>query len=154
MNDDGVAQILKYYPQIYFACHTRHVRDPQTNQELSAHQVSILDHLDAVEAVTLSELAEHMGVTNATMSLNVDRLQRHGYVSRNRDPGDKRRTLLRLTEAGVRIRAANSVLDPKRVAALLQRLPIKERAQALDGLRLLATAAGEMGKAWNVERRT
>src|SRR5437763_13743807 len=35
---------LRCYPQIYFACHKPHVRDPQTNQVLSARQAAVLDH--------------------------------------------------------------------------------------------------------------
>ena len=41
--------VLECYPQIYFACHRRHVRDSATRELLSAHQASILDHLDDVE---------------------------------------------------------------------------------------------------------
>ena len=76
------------YPRIYFACHTRHVRDPQTGEALSAHQASILDHLDEVEAMSMTDLAGHMGVTVATMSLAVDRLERRGYAERRRDPAE------------------------------------------------------------------
>jgi DNA-binding MarR family transcriptional regulator len=74
--------------------------------------VSILDHLDAVEATVLSDLARHMGVTPSTMSLAVDRLERNGYVTRERNEADRRRVHIRLTDAGVRVRRANSVLDP------------------------------------------
>src|SRR5207247_1611868 len=107
----------------------------------SAHQASILDHLDEVEPTTLGDLAGHMGVTPGTMSVAVDRLVRQGYVARARDREDGRRVRLRLTGAGVRVRAAKSVLDPARVRAMLQRLPEGERAEAIRGLALLAGAA-------------
>jgi DNA-binding MarR family transcriptional regulator len=61
--------VLTLYPRIYFACHTRHVRDPQSQRLLSRHQASILDHLDELEPTTVIDLARHMGVTPATMSL-------------------------------------------------------------------------------------
>ena len=48
---DPVGQVLELYPKIFFACHTRHVRDPSTRRVLSAHQASILDHLDAREQI-------------------------------------------------------------------------------------------------------
>ena len=41
---------MSLYPRIYFACHTRHVRDPQTQRTLSRHQASVLDHCGATEA--------------------------------------------------------------------------------------------------------
>ncbi|HEV3410581.1 MAG TPA: MarR family transcriptional regulator, partial [Chthoniobacterales bacterium] len=110
-----VHDVLALYPRIYFACHTRHVRDPETQWLLSRHQASILDHLDEIDGITLNDLARHMGVTPATMSLAIDRLEKKGYVIRLRDTVDRRRVQLRLTSAGVRVRQATSVLDPPRV---------------------------------------
>ena len=77
------------------------------------------------------------------MSLAIDRLERKGYVIRQRDSADRRRVQLRLTAAGVRVRDASSVLDPPRVEALVARLTEAEREAALRGLALLARAAGE-----------
>jgi hypothetical protein len=49
----GVDTVLRCYPQIYFACHKRHVRDQATQTVISAHQASILDHLDDLDALEL-----------------------------------------------------------------------------------------------------
>lgn len=141
MSRDGVRAVLEQYPKIFFACHTRHRQDPATRRQLSAHQGSILDHLDDVEPTSVNGLARHMGVTASTMSLSIDRLERKGYVRRERDAGDGRRVLLRLTLAGVRVKQAQSVLEPQRVLGMLKQLPPRERAQALRGLALLAEAA-------------
>jgi MarR family transcriptional regulator, organic hydroperoxide resistance regulator len=134
-------EVMALYPRIYFACHTRHVRDPHSQKLLSRHQASVLDHLDDVDALTLNGLARHMGVTPGTMSLTIDRLERKGYVVRLRDVADKRRVQVRLTTAGVRMREASSVLDPPFVEALMARLTDEERQAAVHGLGLLADAA-------------
>ena len=141
MLDDDVRLLLSAYPRIFFACHVRHVRDPKTRRELSSHQASILDHLDSKEPASLNGLAKHMGVTASTMSLNVDRLERGGYVVRRRDPRDARRVSLLLTPAGSRIKRLDKVLDEGRVRSLLARLPERDRAEALRGLEALARAA-------------
>jgi DNA-binding MarR family transcriptional regulator len=141
MPPSDVALVLDAYPRIYFACHRRHVYDAEQRRLVSAHQASILDHLDAVESTVLSDLAKHMGVTASTMSLAVDRLERNGYVTRERDAADRRRVRIRLTEAGVRVRRANSVLDPALVDEMLEQLRAEERNEALRGLQLLARAA-------------
>ncbi len=135
--------LMTLYPRIYFACHTRHVRDPQTQDLLSRHQASILDHLDELAPTTVMDLARHMGVTAATMSIAIDRLERKGYVVRLRDAADRRRVHVRLTSAGVRVRDASSVLDPARVDAVLARLTEDERALAIRGLELLARASDQ-----------
>ena len=160
MIPDAVRQVLELYPRIFFACHTRHRKDPQTRKLLSAHQGSILDHLDELEPTGLLDLARHMGVTASTMSISVDRLVRRGYVIRTRDRSDGRRVHLRLSRAGTRVKEAQSVLDPERLAAMLARLSPPELKGGLRGLALLARAAREemhsrskVGKDWKPERR-
>lgn len=138
---DAINAVLTLYPRIFFACHTRHVRDPQTQRLLSRHQASVLDHLDEIEPTTLADLSRHMGVTPGTMSVAIDRLERKGYVVRLRDAADRRKVHVRLTSAGVRVRDASSVLDPARVEALLRRLSASDRELAIAGLALLAQAA-------------
>jgi DNA-binding MarR family transcriptional regulator len=140
----GVETVLRCYPQIYFACHRRHVRDEATTTVLSAHQASILDHLDEVQPTPLFDLARHMGVTASTMSIAIERLTRQGYVVRERSEKDRRRLDLRLTADGVRIKKQRKVLEPELVAAVLHRLDARRRKEALHGLELLAGAAREM----------
>ena len=123
------------------------MRDPQTGDDISAHQASLLDHLDEVDPMSMTDLAGHMGVTIATMSLAIDRLEDKGYVRRERDAKDGRRVLLRITDAGLRLREATSVLDPVRVEQVLAHLSPAERDQALKGLGLLARASSHHMKA-------
>ena len=144
--------VLRCYPTIYFACHRRHVRDEKTQAVLSAHQAGVIDHLDDVEATSLLELARHMGVTASTMSLMVDRLERGGYMQRERSKADGRRVELRLTAAGVRIKQQQKVLEPHLVTAMLNRLDEKRRARALRGLELLAGAAQELIESGEMSR--
>ena len=131
------------YPKIYFACHTRHVQGEETNQRLSAHQASILDHLDDLDAASLLTLAGHMGVTASTMSLTVDRLVRAGYVTRDRDVLDARKVALRLTKDGARVKERKSVLDRELIAGMLARMKPRDRSAGLAGLEMLAKAAAE-----------
>src|SRR3954447_20732066 len=147
MQSEGVETVLECYPQIYFACHRRHVRDEQTKAVLSAHQASVLDHLDEVEGTSLLELAKHMGVTASTMSLTVDRLERGRDVTRERREEDKRRVDLLLTPAGVRIKRQQKVLEPELVAAMLARLDEAKRRQGPRGAGGLGGGAGGGGPA-------
>src|SRR5215207_3514744 len=119
-SDDFIA----LYSQIYFACHTRHVHDPESGTKVSARQASILSHLDSVEPTPVSQLAANMGVTVSTMSIAIDRLERPGYVVRARAEADGRVRHIRLTPAGERLRTAQKVLEPRLVRAMLSRLPL------------------------------
>jgi DNA-binding MarR family transcriptional regulator len=144
--------LMTLYPQIYFACHTRHVRDAETDTTLSKHQADILNHLDDVEPTNLTDLAEHMGVTVSTMSLATKRLLLQGFITRHRDPSDGRVIQLRLSEAGIRVKERQSVLDGGRVQAVLDRLTAEERFAAIEGLRLLARASAEAMREYSQTR--
>lgn len=147
-----VEAVLSAYPKIFFACHQRHVRDPDAGRDLSRNQVDILQHLDPVEPVSVGQLAEHMGVSISTMSLNTKRLERDGYLYRSKDAADGRIVHLRLTESGERVRDDQEVLDRGRVREMLSTLSEEERERGLRGLEVLAEAAAELGPPRGEER--
>lgn len=136
-----VEAVLGAFPRIYFACRPRQVIDPDDGRVLSFHQATILSHLDLVDPTMVGELAGHLGVTASTMSLNLGRLEEAGYVTRERDPEDRRVMNVCLTAAGERVRLAHNTLDPDRVARMIDGLdPVRRRA-AMSGLLYLAEAA-------------
>ena len=129
------------YPQIYFACHTRHVRRASTATQLSATDSTLLAHLDEDEAVRPTALAKHLGLAASTLSAAVARLAALGYVVQHRDSKDGRAVDLRLSAKGAAAMQASSVLESARVRKMLARLNASERKRALTGLAMLARAA-------------
>ncbi len=144
-------RFMKLYPQVFFACHTRHARDPKTWQKVTSRQLRILDHLDDGDGLPLGDLAAHLDVTPSTLSLTIDRLEAKGYVVRRRGTVDRRQVMVRLTPAGIRLRDAQTVLDPLRVQRLLERLSITDRKRVLAALQKLAVASCEMAGATRSE---
>lgn len=129
------------YPQIYFACHTRHIRRASTGTRLSAADSTLLAHLDEERATRPTELARHLGLANSTLSAAIARLARLGYASLARTSKDGRAVDLRLTSKGAAAMQASSVLDSALVTKMLDRLSSSERKRALDGITLLARGA-------------
>jgi DNA-binding MarR family transcriptional regulator len=133
-----VDAVLSALPRILFAC-----RAPAriSTGGVSAHQAHILDQLDAADPAMVGELAESLGVTASTMSLNLKRLREAGLVTCERDPEDRRVMNVRLTEAGERARDAARLLDAARVEEMLQGLWPEDRRRAVEALATLAEAA-------------
>lgn len=129
------------YPQIYFACHTRHVRRASTATQLSATDSTLLAHLDEERAVRATVLAAHLGLAASTLSAAISRLAALGYVVQQRDPDDGRAIDLLLSKRGAAAMQASSVLESARVRAMLSALSPSDRKRALDGLSLLGKAA-------------
>ena len=139
-----IATITAVLPQLERACRGRAV-DPATGGRLTLKQARTLDQLDARDPMMVSELAEYLGVTASTMSLNLKRLEGAGLVERSRDPDDARVMNVVLTEEGVRARDRSRTIDPQRVAAMLDRLRPEERRGAAETLARLAEAARAAG---------
>lgn len=129
------------YPQIYFACHTRHVRRASTATQLSATDSTLLAHLDEKDSVRATALAKHLGLAASTLSAAIARLATLGYVIQRRDTRDGRAIDLLLSSKGAAAMQASSVLESARVKAMLNRLTATQRKHALEGLALLGRAA-------------
>lgn len=129
------------YPQIYFACHTRHVRRASTATQLSATDSTLLAHLDEEEPVRATALARHLGLAASTLSAAIARLAALGYVEQRRDARDRRVIQLLLSTKGAAAMQASSVLESARVRKMLAHLTPGERHRALDGIELMAWAA-------------
>lgn len=83
-----------------------HAWDSHLSQwELNHASFAVLWMLES-GAMTQRELAAAASVQDQTMSRVVERLERLGYVSRDRCPQDRRRVLVSLTGQGRRVRDA------------------------------------------------
>jgi DNA-binding MarR family transcriptional regulator len=69
-------------------------------KKMSMPQFRTLAFVYRKERVSLSEVAEHIGLTLPTMSTLVDGLVDRGLITRREDPEDRRRMTLTLTEQG------------------------------------------------------
>jgi DNA-binding MarR family transcriptional regulator len=67
---------------------------------LSLHQIRLLYVLAHSAPATIGQIADHLRIGQSAASLQVDRLVQAHLAERNDDPADRRRALVRLTEAG------------------------------------------------------
>jgi DNA-binding MarR family transcriptional regulator len=139
--DRAVEQIQFAYPQIYYACHTRHARKKSNPFHLSTRDSEILAHLDATVPASLSSLARHMDLSASTLSEAVSKLAGHGYLAKTPGAGrDRRHVGIVLTPKGVSAVRASSVLEAGRLRRVLRRLPPRDRRATVNALTRLAQA--------------
>jgi len=70
---------------------------------LSMSQISALLRIHHQKSCGVTDLGDHLGVTNAAVSQMIDRLVQQELISRSEDPYDRRMKNLVLTEEGERI---------------------------------------------------
>ena len=117
-------------------------RQPILGSDVTPRMLGILRHLVDSGPLTVGEQAMHLGMSRATASEVIDRMESKGLVERMRDERDQRRVFVWLTAEGRRRVAslADSLIEDPLVAAVAA-IPTKSRAQIIEGLRALLSAA-------------
>ena len=93
---------------------------------------------------TPAELAEHAGVTRATMTGLIDTLERDGLVTRTPDPTDRRMMSVSLTPHGVNRLQEILPAHFKRMSALVSVLSESERRTMVTLLGKILDKAAEL----------
>ncbi len=107
---------------------------------LTPQQTAVLHLLCDGGARRMSELADCEQVSQPTMSVLVDRLAKHGWVTREADSSDRRAVQVRITAAGsqlaLQVAQARVALLADRLAALTadERAAVAAANPALDRL--------------------
>lgn len=97
-------------------------------RDISFTTASTLSRLHHEGPRRLTSLAADEGVAQPSMTQLVQRLERQGYVERERDPGDKRVVWVGITEAGRLLLAERRARRAQEMADLLAALPPDEEA--------------------------
>lgn len=121
---------------LYLAYHRR----DGPRSEVPAASRAVLTHLALTAPVSVGELALHLQRAQSVVSEIVAHLVHDGYLERDVDPGDRRRSLIWLTAQGrALLDRLNRVLD---VPRLEEALACDPGADALiDALQALAARA-------------
>ena len=102
--EDVSADVLKLQQLLLALGRRRSLRDPiaSTCEQLqfTPPQVHALLWLGQDGALTMGDLARRLGVTEKTVTGVVDRLEREGYLARERSVSDRRVVRCRLTPEG------------------------------------------------------
>lgn len=140
----NVALIQACFPEIYFACHTRHPQ-PEDNCGLTPRDSSLLAHIAGLDGIEPANLARHLGRAKSTLSAALKKLEALGLIVLDRPGNDARRRLLRITPAGRDCISRTSVLETDRLMAILKTLTKADQQAAVHGLQLLAGACRKNG---------
>ena len=97
-------------------------------------QLSTLRVIHRMQPVSTGALARAAFIGYATLTGILDRLEEHGYVTRTRDPSDRRTVILNMTKDGERLLASAPSLLQIRLREELRRMPQDEQNTILNSL--------------------
>jgi DNA-binding MarR family transcriptional regulator len=107
---------------------------------VSMSQMHVLWLLQHHGEVSMSRLAELLGVSLSNATGIIDRMEEHGFIERVRVPDDRRVVLVRPTPAGLRALSETESTKRDRMRAVLGHIPASERPIVLAAFRTLRRA--------------
>ncbi|RNB57017.1 MarR family transcriptional regulator [Brevibacillus gelatini] len=108
---------------------------------LTGAQFYILNQLEQRQRCTVGELADSMMVKPSAITAMIDRLDKHGYVSRDRNEEDRRVVHISLLEPGKKILAQAKQARLETLRQLFSHLSEEECEQFVHLFEKLAAAA-------------
>ncbi|MFF9664254.1 MarR family winged helix-turn-helix transcriptional regulator [Streptomyces althioticus] len=111
------------------------------SEETTSPQYAVLNTLVAEPGLDQRTVGERVGLDRSTIAEVVGRLLRRGLLDKVRDPGDGRRSLLRVTDEGTRVHRGLTVRTARMNQVLLAPLDPAEREVFIDLIRRVADAA-------------
>jgi DNA-binding MarR family transcriptional regulator len=109
----------------------------QRGSELSVPQLRVLAFLGRNPGATLSAVADYVGLTLSSMSLQITSLVARNLVARTESPTDRRCIILTLTPAGQAQLDAAAQSARVSLAVGLETLPSDQRAMVVQAMQLL-----------------
>jgi DNA-binding MarR family transcriptional regulator len=101
-------------------------------------QLSTLRVVHRMQPVSTGALARAAFIGYATLTGILDRLAEHGFVTRTRDPADRRTVILNMTKEGERLLASAPSLLQNQLRDELARMPATEQTTLLNALSRVA----------------
>ena len=105
---------------------------------LTVPQFRALGYVRRHPGCMLSDVSEHLGLTQPTTSKMFDKLEADGLVTRSAVASDRRKVALNLTEQGEHTVRAAAAPTRAHIGETLARLSPDERARLAASLRLLS----------------
>ncbi|TVM15174.1 MarR family transcriptional regulator [Oceanidesulfovibrio indonesiensis] len=125
--DDLSRVIVEFYEKLSSWEHSV-VRD----QGMTLPQMHTLEILGVNQPLRMKELAQKMGVTTGTLTVQVDRLERAGMVRRRPHQEDRRSILVELTDTGRELFTEHHGLHEQLTRDITAGLTDEERDQLVD----------------------
>lgn len=105
--------------------------------DITENDMHIIEAIGISDPQKVSEVAKSLNVTPGTMTVNVDNLEKKGYVTRTRSETDKRVVFLSLTEKGKKAFFHHRDFHKKMIKSAVADLSDDERVALINCLKKL-----------------
>jgi len=134
---DEAREFGALFPAVYLRFHRRDGKQ----RELPGASRAVLQHLTLTGPLSIGEMAKHLSRAQSVVSEIVEHLERDGLLERMRDPKDRRRTLVWLSERALALlEREREVLSTELLTRAMTRMKPAARLALLSGMHALLAA--------------
>ena len=112
---------------------------------MSTSHLHVLMMLEVEGELSMSTLAEALGVSLPSATGLITRMEIRGLVERLHDPADRRVVRVRLTAAGRAIRDELEVVRQRQLSRLVKAMTPAQQATCLEALRIVGATMTRLG---------
>ncbi|MFZ2359586.1 MAG: MarR family transcriptional regulator [Anaerolineae bacterium] len=134
-------QVLRQWTEVFMGRSMRDFGAYMRNHGLSMPQVLLLYRLYYQGQCGVSDIADHLAVTNAAASQTIERLVQQGLLDRSEDPNDRRAKQIALSPAGRALMQESIEARVRWMAELTTVLSPEEQDTIVAALDALTSAA-------------
>ncbi|MEI4770050.1 MarR family transcriptional regulator [Psychrobacillus sp. FJAT-51614] len=123
------------FTAIYYYLH------PENQVNISHQSVRILQFIQKEEGATVQDVAKTLQISPNTASEHIKKLERNGWVTKNRLKDDQRIVNINLTEEGLKIVKVNTELDSEKLSKVWATLTSEQKIEIESAFHILSEAA-------------
>ena len=143
--NDQTSNVVKEWAKV-FMHHSLHDFKHFLNQTgLSFTHINILLRLLHAQTISISEIGEIMGISNAAASQSIDRLVNMNLIHRSEDPTDRRVKKLELTTDGKELLERGIEARSKWMERVINSLPADQQNMVISSIKILTDAVVKSG---------
>jgi DNA-binding MarR family transcriptional regulator len=134
-------EVLRQWTEVFMGRSMRDFGAYMRNHGLSMPQVLLLYRLYYQGQCGVSDIADHLAVTNAAASQSIERLVQQGLLERSEDPNDRRAKQIALSPAGRALMEESIEARVRWMAELTTVLSPEDQTTIIAALDALTSAA-------------
>lgn len=117
-----------------------------TNNNINRTEMHVLENIQDTPDATVTDIAETLGISKATASVSIARLQEKDYLKKIKSEKDKRKSILVLTENGEFCCKKHKQFHDTMVRSVLKEFKIEEYPEVIKSLQALADYFNKLKK--------
>ena len=107
--------------------------------KLSMSEVHVLEAVEKVEQPTMTNIANKLGITVGSLTVSVNTLYQKGYVSRERDPEDRRKVVVGLLPKAEEVLEKHNDFHNEMIDSIFKDLKLEEDELLISSLKKLSS---------------